>query len=434
MGAKKSGDDLIRIISAVPVDQRHEYRMRENMKITSKIITILFFVVLLLNAVRGITGAEQVAESSQEEPASSNMPSFSWDTLPLYIHVRKAEAFTLEEVDFLATFPLITFEKTTGSRTYGSTDVGTIRAAEAVKRVNPESTILFYRNVIVHYGGYSFDRRLDDIPNPFLIDKQGGDRLIRDRLRAYDLSNDRLREWWVDSISEVCNDESIDGLFLDGNVKVLTSFMERTLPEGKKSEVIQGFDQMMRDSRDALAPNKLMIANILRARFDEGGLEFMDYFDGSYLECFELPVGVSKADYIAKGIETVQAAAAQGEIIALTLSIGGSSLGSGVDEQHGTIRNLASVSQERLDYSIALFLIMAERYSYLCVNDGYDVNPAGRQGYASKLWLHVFPEYDRPLGPPQGPAQRQGYQYTREFEHASVSLDIEAGKGVVTWK
>jgi hypothetical protein len=372
---------------------------------------------------------------AQSTAITDKMPAFSWDTLPLYIHVRKTAAFTPEEVMFLASHPLITFEKTTGSQSYGSTDAGTIKAAEAVKRINPDAKILFYRNVIVHYSGYSFDGRIEGLPGAFLVSRQGNDKLIRGRVRAYDLSNARLRKWWVDSMAAVCNYDAIDGLFLDGNVKVLSTFLKKDLPNGKKAEVVAGFDQMMRDTRKALGSDKLMIANVLRARFDNGGLEFMDYFDGSYLEGFEHAVGgVSKADYIAKGIRTVQQAAGQEKIIAFTLNIGHSSLGDGVDEGGEPLQDFASVSQDRLDYAIALFLIMAERYSYLCIHDGYDVNPVGPHENASKLWLHAFPEYTKPLGRPKGPAQKQGSQYTREFEHASVWLDIEAGKGVVKWK
>ena len=87
----------------------------------------------------------------------------------------------------------------------------------------------------------------------------------------------------------------------------------------------------------------------------------------------------------------------------------------------------------RIDYYIALFLVCAEEYSYLNLHDGYCVDI--RNGRCmSKVWLKRFPEYDRPLGPPKGPAKRHGYVYTREFEHASVRLDVEAQTGRVEWR
>ena len=49
-------------------------------------------------------------------------------------------------------------------------------------------------------------------------------------------------------------------------------------------------------------------------------------------------------------------------------------------------------------------------------------------------WMRWFEEYDKPLGPPKGPAVKDGYRYTREFEHASVALDLEKRSGVIKWK
>ncbi len=52
----------------------------------------------------------------------------------------------------------------------------------------------------------------------------------------------------------------------------------------------------------------------------------------------------------------------------------------------------------------------------------------------STVWLTRFPEYDKPLGPPKGPAVKDGTTYTREYESASVFLDIEKQTAKITWK
>ena len=363
------------------------------------------------------------------------MPTFSWDTLPLYIHVRKARKFTPEELKYLASFPLITLEKTTGVKDYGSTEAGTIKAAQGIKEINPAAKVLFYRNVIVHYTGYRADDQLKSVPNAFLTSKKEIQKLVRDTNKAYDLSNPNLRAWWVEAAAKTCNHPSVDGLFLDGNVKVLSSFLKRTLPAGKKEAVIDGFDQMMRSTRKAIGPDKLIVANILRARFDNGGLEFMDHFDGSYLEGFEHNVaGASKADYLAKGIATAQTAARQGKIITFTLNVGQATMSDDIDEVHGHLKDFESIDQDRVNFCIALFLVIAEKHSYLCLHDGYDINPRGRKPTSNALWLKTLPEYKKKLGKPKGPATQNGYQYSREFEHASVELDIEAGKADIKWK
>jgi len=67
------------------------------------------------------------------------MPAFSWETVPRYMHVRKVTAFTPKEVEHLASFPLLTFEKTTGTKEFGSTERGTEMAASSSRLLKSPS-------------------------------------------------------------------------------------------------------------------------------------------------------------------------------------------------------------------------------------------------------------------------------------------------------
>jgi len=362
---------------------------------------------------------------------TDRLPAFNWDTVPRYIHVRKVTAFTTDEIEYLATFPLVTFEKTTGMKEFGSTEAGTLRAAEAVKRVNPRTKILYYRNILVHYAMYEADVALDAIPNPFLADQSDNVNLVRQRVPAYDLSNRKVQSWWMENAKRVCSSKYIDGLFVDGNIKVLeASYLRKEVGEKKKAKVRNAYFQMMEKLPQTLGPDKLVLANIIRARFDDAGLEYLNYFDGSYIEGFEHAVGgMSREDYVAKGIEAIQKAARAGKIIAFAISMGKYTDTDMDDEkQMQEIRDFAGL-QERFTYSLALFLICAEKYSYFMAHDGYEVD-SGR----SKLWMKDIPEYIRPLGPPNGAAIRKGYVYRREFENANVCIDIQHESANIVWK
>jgi hypothetical protein len=48
--------------------------------------------------------------------------------------------------------------------------------------------------------------------------------------------------------------------------------------------------------------------------------------------------------------------------------------------------------------------------------------------------LDAYPEFDRPLGRPLGPAKQTGWTYQREFAHASVSLNLETKSARIDWK
>lgn len=74
-----------------------------------------------------------------------------------------------------------------------------------------------------------------------------------------------------------------------------------------------------------------------------------------------------------------------------------------------------------------MFLICAEKYSYFLAHDGYDATK-------SSTWLKRPPEFERPLGPPTGKAQREGYIYTRDFRQASVWLDTKKEQARIIWR
>ena len=385
-------------------------------------------IAVLLASQSALRAAESLGALANPE----RMPAFSWDRVPLYVHIRKDTAFTDKEIQYLATFPLITLEKATGHTDSGSVEAGTLKAARAVKAINPATKILYYRNVIVHYGGYAANSSLKNIPGAFLVGRDGNDKLIRNRLQAYDLSNKALRDWWIDAVKDVCSDQSVDGVFLDGVVKVLEpAFLKGSIGVEKKAAELAGYVTMVADTRKMLGPKKLMLANILRARFSDSGLSYIKALDGSYIEGFEGAVGMSRKDYVAQGIRDFQKAARQGFIVAYTCGLGRNR--QDADETPRSAgRNTNRVrrgrdAQSRFDYQLAIFLICAEKYSYFDLKDGYDAK-------RSRTWLTHPADYDRPLGPPKGPAVRNGYTYAREFAHASVQLDIENQTANIVWK
>ncbi|MEN8848551.1 MAG: putative glycoside hydrolase [Akkermansiaceae bacterium] len=372
-----------------------------------------------------------ISTASAEDPAQRpSMPAFSWDTVPRYMHVRKFTAFTAEEVAHLASFPLITFEKTTGVKEFGSTERGTEIAAQAVKKLNPDAKILYYRNILVHYSCYQADRELTGIKAPFLAEPSGNTKLVRKQVPAYDLSNKDVETWWLKNAKQVCASEHIDGLFIDGNIKALEkNYLRRQVGEEKKEAVAQAYHRIMAQLPQTLGKDELVIANVIRARFKDAGLEYLDYFDGSYIEGFEHNVGgVSRKDYVAKGIDAIQKAARSGKIIAFT--IGSKSYAdTDMDTEASKTKVKKTSFQERFTYTLALFLVCAEKHSYFMFSDGFGVDRG-----QNKLWMKQLPEYSKPLGSPKGQARKDGYTYERSFQHAEVKVDIEQETATIHWK
>ncbi|ANW96384.1 hypothetical protein AXE80_08880 [Wenyingzhuangia fucanilytica] len=328
---------------------------------------------------------------AQNVESTKNLPEFSWDTMPLYMHLRKATTFTKEELKFIAKHPLITFEKTTGSRTYGSTEKGTIKAAQAVKKLNPNAKILYYKNVVINWPSYKEDEDfLNKHPKGILVDEQGEKALMPNKKTGFfDLSQEKVRDYWLDHVTKMTNNPAIDGLFMDANIKVLAPvFFNSRVGIEKQKAIETGYLSMMEELNHRLGNDNLLIANILRVRpeFKDVGREYLKFFSGSYIEGFEhQSFGMSYEDYLAKGIEAVQKSAREGKIIAMSMGIGEASKNAeeGIDDVRNKI-NINNDLTKRIDYILAIFLVCAEKYSYIYPHDGYGIEK-------SAVWLKTFP-------------------------------------------
>lgn len=410
-----------------------------------KSIFLFTFLLLTIVSCKNST-AEQEEQFDQEElhedesheedtiVPNENFPEFSWDKMPLYMHVRKSTAFTEDEIKFLSGFPLITLEKSTGYLTYGSNENGTLEAAKAIKAINPKTKILYYKNVVINWGNYEEDEIfLNEHPEALLRNDEGELALMPNGTTGFfDISEEYIRDFWLNHVRKISENSSIDGVFMDANIKVLVpGFFNSRVSSEKQQEIESGYFTMMDSLNSQIGQNNLLIANILRVRpeFTDSGREYLEYFDGSYIEGFDSEnFGMTYADYLATGIEACQKSAREGELIAMSIGLGESLEGAniGIDDERESVELDEDLSA-RLDYLLAIFLICAEEYSYVYPHDGYN-------SLTSATWLKTFAQYEKNLGKPKGYAIKTGYVYTRSFEHLDVWLDIENQKAQLNWK
>ena len=404
----------------------------------------IFIVLISTFLVIGMSCKGQQIKKSPEETNNSSMyPTFSWDKMPLYMHLRKVEPFTDQELDYLAQFPLITLEKTTGSKAYDGTEKGSIAAAKAIKKVNPKAKILYYRNSIINWPSYRNDEIfIKKNPDALLVNSLGEYALMKNKkTKFFDISKKHVKAYWLNHAIRHANNPYIDGIFIDASYKVLTNFMKhKKVDEAKRDALKTGYYDMMGTLKKEIGDNKLIISNILRVRPEpelENGRKLLPYTHGSYIETFEhQSFGLSYEDYLAEGIATVQQSAREGNIIALTLGLGDALEfeTEGMDDRRKAL-NIDEDIKDRLDYLLAIFLVCAEKYSYVYLHDGFDVNTRKKTGKsASKVWLKTFPQYENRLGPPKGPATQEGYIYTRSFAYLDVWLDVKNQKARLDWK
>ncbi|MBX2851749.1 MAG: putative glycoside hydrolase family 15 protein [Phycisphaeraceae bacterium] len=350
--------------------------------------------------------------------ADEHYPPFSWDRVPVYAHVGKAsDDFTDKELDFLAKhFDFITIEKGQAVRKHGNTEDGFIAAARGIKQRNPDAKVIFYWNGFLDITRYKAQK---DFPKDgHLIDRNGKPVLVRERVRTYDLRREDVRTWWTDVATQAVHNGLADGIFIDALPKVAARIRRRELGRPGHEALQDGLAAMLRETRRKLGPNKLMIYNGMRGG---EGTEHLPTTDGAMIEHFDSFTSATK-EKIVKDLDAMREAARDGKIVILKAWPGFSWLDG--DTMKLPREKRVELAQKNITFPLACFLVAAEQNCYFCYTWGY------QEQHGTLEW---YPEFDKPLGPPQGDAVKDGWTYTRAFEHANVFVDLQRRTARIDW-
>ncbi|MGB6222936.1 hypothetical protein [Haloferula sp.] len=74
------------------------------MRIVTRASIILGF---LTTFTAGLPAVESGTRPTNRPISEASFPEFSWDRVPLYMHIRKDDSFSPEEIAFISKFPLI---------------------------------------------------------------------------------------------------------------------------------------------------------------------------------------------------------------------------------------------------------------------------------------------------------------------------------------
>ena len=386
--------------------------------------TLTLLAALLLVPLAALHAADTPPKETAK--AVARMPAFSWDTVSTAMPPRKIPPYTDEDYSRMARHSIAAGGEA-------------MEIAGELKKFNPALTVIGYKNLVLHVQSTT-DALFRDHPDWFLH-SNGKPELNgkgKNKRPMYDLRKPEVREYWLQDIGRMLAEPSLDGVFLDAYAKVSFGPVKRATQQDPPTDFIKAYSAMMDELLKRRAnTDKLVIGNYLRATSEDCQIpEVMKYLDGSYLEAFE-NAKASPSDpeayekYVAKGIAAVQQVAQAGKMIILRLHATDDD--EGVDEAGdavgggGSQANPSHKFYQNLEYKLALFLVCAEQNSYLSY---YTPAPAK----TSEELAPDLADFKKPLGPPKGPAVKNGYTYTREFQYASVWLDLTKRQGRITWK
>ncbi|WHT23175.1 putative glycoside hydrolase [Crossiella sp. CA-258035] len=343
-----------------------------------------------------------------------------WRTVPVYGHLGKRTDFTASEIDFLVRrYSVITIEKTQGASVRQAAEQASARALNQLKEREPATKVHYYWNSAVAYPEHY--AALADLPAAWTLRQTDGQpwRPIEgnSEARAYDLSNVDVRDWWVQqALNQV--KRGYDGIFVDGVKRLAmgTARLARIVGEEKQQAVTAGIHKLVPALRAALPDGKVLLCNGVEHQpnaWADSGKSFLRHVDGTMLEHF----GIT-------GTRTNTAAEMAAQLGLLST----------VDCEYGRFiafcgwpdsgRPAPLSLKAGIVFPLACFLVAAGEHSYFRYGSGWQSGDGP---------LEPFPELERPLGPPLGPAVRDGYTYTRTFEHAHVTVDLAAVTARIDW-
>ena len=354
-------------------------------------------------------------------PSVRLFPGFSWERVPLNIHFGKRTSdVTDAEIDFLAQHSrFIALEKGHGAAVHGSTEAGIGDTARRLKARNPEIKVLFYLNAFINWPGYAAHQTYR--PEWTLRTATGGIVTHPSGTPRPDPSNAAFREWWSEVVARVHREAPLDGVFAGALPQAITPALAKQVGEMKARAVVAGLREMLALTKRKLGPGRLIVANGLRTTDFR---EILDWegIDGVMIEHFGA-FKTDSAEAMKTDLDSIALAAAKGKFVVLKGWPGFNWLdGEMMKRPYSELLRLA---RERITFPLACFLVAAVPGSHFCYSWGY----TDRHGM-----LDAYPEFERRLGPPKADAVWTGLSATREFEHASVQVDLNARQARIDWR
>ncbi|WP_372845627.1 putative glycoside hydrolase [Pontiella sp.] len=349
-------------------------------------------------------------------------PEFSWDATPrYYMFGNEHRLLTPEQVRFIAErTDFLCIEKKHGLKELGAAELGAKHEAAAFKKIKPEMKVLFYFNAAYAWPYTSYNKaftkeRIDANPTfkKFLVPHPKTGQLA-DQFGAFcfDVLNPDFRKWWVDTVAKGVRESGCDGAFIDqmhGN---------SDLRKDKTAAIEKAMGEMMTALKKKLGPDKILLAN---NAYGESARYVYPVSDAIMFENYA-NVKSSKESLLFEWDEMLRNAKA-GKISVFRLGVEGTG-------RRNLQPNMPELSKqkEKVEFALACYLIGAQPYSYFLYSWGWKVSSGA---------LVDYPEFKKPLGPPKGGYKRttpDGWEFTREFEHASVWVNTETREAKIIWR
>lgn len=312
-----------------------------------------------------------------------------WSSVRLYGHAYNQDGFSQAEYSWIANHNfLFTIEKRHARNIYGNptSEFASNLAAQQINTNNSVCKPLFYWNS---------SKIFDDIYATVQDAVTSNPSWVRPDDR-WDYTNSNFRNWWVSIAEDQVNNAWHEGVFVDAVPNVVGIQGATAL-----SELENMMDQL---------PG-LVIYNGFYTPVNGGsllaGLSTLNHADGVFVEKFMN----STCDTKEKGkvlLDELLLVPGEKYIIA--------------NSEHEPAWNSTDHK-----FSLACYLIIANNRSFYRYVDQEGID------YSSNALTYWHEDFGKNIGAPLGKATVNGYVYTRTFENASVTVDLENKTSSIIW-
>jgi hypothetical protein len=391
----------------------------------TKVVSIALLMLICFSCQNENT-AFKISDGTVFQP-TEYYPDFSWNITPQYFMFGDMERLLKpEEVNFIAERTgFVCIEKSHGLEPLGAAELGAKHEAAAFKSINPDIKVLFYFNSAWAWPFTSYNKNFTrenieahpDLKKFLITDPKTGELNHRRDIFSFDVLNPEFREWWVETVAKGMKVSDCDGVFIDQ----MHGFFY--LREDRKEEVLKAQGEMLTNLKNKIGPDKILMANNAN---DDIAKYVYPAIDATMFEHYNSKL--SSKENLLKEWDDMLKNAKQGKMSIFRF---------GVEHDRKEPRNnngeehfaeMEKLAKENLDFYLSCFLIGAQPYAYFQYGWGWDLSHGS---------LVDYPELAKPLGSPKGAYKRinpDGWEFKREFEHASVWLNTETRESKITWK
>lgn len=311
-----------------------------------------------------------------------------WSSVRLYGHAYNVDGFSETEYNWIADHNIIfTTEKRHANVIYGnpSTELASGVVATQIVANNTQVKPLFYWNSSKVFSAIYETIQTAVTQNPtWTFESQGYEKW------NYDEST--FRDWWVDIVKDQVNNTAHRGVFIDAVPNVAGTLGDAAL-------------QYLHGMMDELPG--LVIYNGFYTQSNGNqlaGLETLEHADGVFVETF-LRAGCDTPDKGKKLLDALLNVPSDKYIIA-------------------NYEPTTSWNSTDHKFGLAAYLIIANNRSFFRYYEG---------SYDTSFLTYWHSDFAQEIGSPTSSTTVNGYVYTRTFENASVTLDLQNKTSSIVW-